>query len=221
MGSVLTATTRAGPCTAADPTAFGYGDFSFSWGDHICAVFDDPDQQMAVMLPFVTQGLRAAQRCVWIAAPAGVSRFRQALAQAGGDLPTLEASGQLIIVSDAEFYLQNGLFDPGRTLQLGLALLEDGQRGGWTAMRVAGEASFLCDRPVDTALWETYEEQVTQHLAGAPLVAVCQYDRRLFPSRLIAAALRTHPIVILGETICQSPFFGGDLADAVGRRDLL
>lgn len=58
MESALTAATRAGPCRAADPTAFGYGDFNFSWGDHICAVFDHPDQQMAVMLPFVTHGLR-------------------------------------------------------------------------------------------------------------------------------------------------------------------
>lgn len=88
-------------------------------------------------------------------------------------------------------------------------------------MRVAGEASFLRDRPVDTALWETYEEEVTRHAAGAPVVAVCQYDRRLFPSSLIAAALRTHPIVILGETIRHSPFFAADLPDAVGRQDLL
>jgi hypothetical protein len=221
MGSTLTATTGVGPHSAADPTAFGCGDFNFSWGDHICAIFDDPDQQMAVMLPFVTQGLRAEQRCVWISAPAGASRFRRALARVGADLPTLEASGQLVIISDVEFYLHDGVFDPDRTLELGLALLEEGRRGGWTAMRVAGEASFLRTGPVDVSLWEAYEEQVTRCVAGAPLVAVCQYDRRRIPSSLIAAAFRTHPIVILGETIRHSPFFAADLPDAVGRQDLL
>jgi hypothetical protein len=221
MGNTAGPITRVGPQAVADPTAFGYGDFHFSWGDHICAIFDDPDQQMAVVLPFVTHGLRAEQRCLWISPPAGSSRFRQALACAGADLPTLEASGQLIIISDVDFYLQDGLFEPRRTLELGLALLEEGQRAGWSAMRVAGEASFPRDRPIDIGLWETYEEQVTRHAAGAPVVAVCQYDRRLVPSALIAAALRTHPIVILGETIRRSPLYTADLLEAVGRPDLL
>jgi hypothetical protein len=221
MGSTLTRTTQVGPPGAADPTAFGWGDFSFSWGEHVCAVFENPEQQMAVMVPFVTHGLRAGQRCVWVSPSASASRFRRALLRCGADLPTLEASGQLIIISDVEFYLRDGLFDPDRTLELGLALLEDGQRCGWTAMRVAGEASFLRTGLIDVALWERYEEQVTRCVAGAALVAVCQYDRRRVPSSFIAAALRTHPVVILGETICHSPFFAADVPSVAGRRDLL
>ncbi len=214
------ATTRVGLGGAADPTAFGGSDFHFSWGDHICAIFDDPDQQMTVMVPFIAQGLRAAQRCVWIAAPEGADRFRRALAYIGGDLPTLEASGQLIIISDIDFYLHDGLFDPDRTLELGLALLEDGRRDGWRAMRLTGEVSFLRDRPMDIGLWESYEEEITWRIADAPLVAVCQYDRRTLPPSLIAHALRIHPIVILGESICQSPAFEGDSPDSNGALEL-
>ncbi len=43
-----------------DPTAFGYGDLNFSWGDHICAIYDDPGQQMDVAIPFMRQGIRVA-----------------------------------------------------------------------------------------------------------------------------------------------------------------
>lgn len=221
MGSTPTGTTQVGPPGVADPTAFGWGDFSFSWGDHVCAVFENPDQQMAVTVPFMAHGLRAEQRCVWISAPAGAARFRQALLACGADLPTLEASGQLIIISDVEFYLSDGLFDPDRTLELGLALLEDGQRCGWTAMRVAGDASFLRAGQIDVALWARYEEQVTRAVADAPLVAVCQYDRRRVPSSFISAALRTHPIVILGESIRRSPFYEADAPSVAGRRDLV
>jgi hypothetical protein len=221
MAGAATSGVRAAPEGAADPTAFGCWDFNFSWGDHICAVFDDPEQQMAVMLPFFTHGLRAQQRCVWISEAAGADRFRRALSRVGADLPTLEASGQLVVISDIEFYLQDGLFDPGRTLQLGLALLEDGRRNGWPLMRVAGEASFLRDQPMDIALWETYEEQVTCRAAGAPLVAVCQYDRRRVPAQLIAAALRSHPIVILGDSIRHSPYCAADPQAIVGWQDVL
>jgi hypothetical protein len=220
MESTFAAATRVGWNSAADATAFGHDDFHFSWGDHICAIFDDPDQQMTVMLPFIVQGLRAAQRCVWVAPPAGAARFRQALAGIGGDLPTLEASGQLIIIPDVEFYLQDGLFVPARTLDLGRALLEDGRREGWHAMRITGEASFLRDRPVDVDLWESYERQVTHCIAGAPLVAVCQYPRCGLPGSLIGSALRTHPILVLGESIHQSPFFEAALPEEAGRQCL-
>ena len=221
MGSTPTGTTQVGPPGAADPTAFGWGDFSFSWGDHVCAVFENRDQQMTVTVPFMAHGLRAEQRCVWISAPAGAARFRRALLACGADLPTLEASGQLIIISDVEFYLSDGLFDPDRTLELGMALLEDGQRCGWTAMRVAGEASFLRGEQIDVALWERYEEQVSRGVAGAAVVAVCQYDRRRVPSSFISAALRTHPIVILGESIRRSPFYEADAPSVAGRQDLV
>jgi hypothetical protein len=220
MGGAFPAATRVGPNSIVEATAFGHGDFHFCWGDHICAIFDDPEQQMAVMLPFIVQGLRAAQRCVWVAPPAGAERFRQALAGIGGDLPTLEASGQLIIIPDVGFYLQDGLFVPARTLALGRALLEDGRRQGWEAMRITGEASFLRDRQVDVNRWESSERQVSLHMEGAPVVAVCQYWRCGLPGSLIDSALRTHPIVILGEGIHESPFFGAALPEAAGRQRL-
>jgi len=168
----------------------------------------------------MVQGLRAAQRCVWVAPPAGAERFRRALAGAGADLPTLEASGQLIIIPDVHFYLQDGLFLPERTIELGRALLEDGRRQGWSAMRLAGEASFLRDRTIDVRLWESYEEQVTEYFAGAPLVAVCQYNHCGLPGALVDSALRSHPIVILGDKFYESPFFGADEPIAVDRRHL-
>jgi len=204
-----------------DPTAFGYGDFNFSWGDHICTIFDNPDQQMSVMVPFIAHGLRAGQRCVWVSPPTAASRFRQALAAAGGDLLTLEAAGQLIVISDIEFYLHDGLFEPTKTLALGGALLADGQRQGYAAMRIAADISWLHDRPMDADLWERYEQRVTHVIADAPLVAVCQYDRRRFPGSLIVTALQTHPIVILGDTLCRNPFFVPTSTSAVGPQDIL
>jgi len=121
-----------------DPMAFGCADLSFSWGDHICTIYEDYDQQMTVMLPFMSQGLQAGQRCVWISSPASAQRFREALAGIGSDRLTLEASGQLVIVDEIGFYVHDGLFRPDRTLALGRALLLDGQRQGylkWTAFK--------------------------------------------------------------------------------------
>lgn len=125
----------------AAPTAFGFGELSFEWADHICAVFQDHVQQMAVTVPFIAQGLRAGQLCVWVPPPDSSRAFREALARAGADLPTLDVSSQLVILPDVEFYLQGGILDPDRTIELGLTLLEDGQRSGYSAMRITSDVS--------------------------------------------------------------------------------
>jgi hypothetical protein len=189
----------------ADPTAFGDADLSFSWGDHICIIYEDYDQQMAVMLPFMARGLEAGQRCVWVSSPPSAQRFRRGLAGIGGDRLTLEACGQLVIIDETDFYVQDGLFRPDRTLALGRTLLLDGQRQGYPAMRIAAEASWLPQYHVDVATWEGYELAVTQRIETAPVVAACQYPARRLSREAILAALRTHPIVIMGETVYHNP----------------
>ena len=188
-----------------DPTAFGYDGFHFSWGDHILGIFDSRGQQMEIMANFMSNGLRAVQRCVWAGPPESTDRFRQSLAEIGGDLPTLEASDQLVIVSDVEFYRQKGVFDSSSTMNLLTTLLTDGQNQGYSTMRIATDVSWLRDHRVDPKVWEQFEVELTHEVAALPVVLVCQYDRFQLPGDIVAAALRTHPVIIMGESIRQNP----------------
>ena len=197
-----------------DPNYFGYAGFRFSWGDHICAIFDLPGQQEEIMGGFMAQGLAASQRCVWVASPFSAERFRRMMRAIEADLPTLEASGQLLVVSDVEFYLKKGLFEPDRTMDLLRALLEDGQRQGYETMRMATDMSWLMSGRADLEVWEEYEGRLTQEVAGLPVVMVCQYDRRQVSGSIVVAAFRTHPIVVLGDTIHENPFYAAREAGA-------
>ncbi len=204
-----------------DPTLFGYADYRFSWGEHICGIYDDPLQQMEVAVPFITQGLRAGQRCAWASGAVAADRLRKGLVSAGCDLPTLEASGQLVILPDIDFYLTDGLFDPDRTLALATSLLADGQRQGYSTMRVAGDPSWLQEGAIDFDVWEEYEHRVTREIADLPIVVLCQYDRRRFPGSQIVTALLTHPVVILGENLCRNPYFVPPAASAISPSDIV
>ncbi len=203
-----------------DPMAFGYGDLRFSWGDHICTIFETREQQMAIMVPFMAQGLSVNQRCVWASSEPAAEEFRRALTRAGGDVPTLEASGQLLIIPEVDYYLHDGVFEPERTLDLGLTLYEDSLRAGYTGIRATGDISWLGNGPVDLDLWERYEHEFTERLRGKPVVAVCQYDQRRFSGAFVVAALHTHPIVILGETVCRNPFLTSPPAELDERRQV-
>jgi len=191
----------------SDPTAFGYGDFRFSWGDHLCAIFEDHVQQMEVMVPFISYGLREGQRCVWVGPEISCEGFRRSLAEAGGDLPTLEASGQLVVIPDVAYYLEGGLFEPARTLALLRSLLDDSKKQGYPTMRVTGDVSWLVQHHVEPDTWELWESALNEALAGQPMVVVCQYGRRQVSGSMVVTALQTHPYVILGGDIHENPFY--------------
>jgi hypothetical protein len=202
-------------------TGFGYGSLSFSWGDHICAVFDDHEQQMTVMTPFVSTGIAAMQRCVWVSPEASAAALRSSIAEAGGDVASLEASGQLLIISEVDFYLQDGLFEPDRTLALVHTILEENEREGWPAMRMASDVSWLGRGRVDPDQWLAFESQLTEAVATLPMVMVCQHDRRRLSPSLIGAALSAHPIVIVGDALYQNPFHRAFRAGITGPGEVL
>lgn len=203
-----------------DPTAFGYSDFTFNWGDHICSIFDSHVQQMEVMAPFIATGIRAEQRCVWIAPGDSTEALRQALGMMGGDLLTLEASSQLLLLSEVDFYLRDGVFEPDRTLDLVQALLEDNRREGYSTMRMATDVSWLCCGLLEAEAWEEFETRLTEQVSDWPMVMVCQYDRRQVSGDMIVAALRTHPIVILGDSFHGNPFYQPAAAGAPGSTEV-
>lgn len=189
------------------PTEFGYNAFRFNWGDHICAIFDSPAQQMDIMAPFVSAGIRAEQRCVWVGPERSAAALRKALEGMGGDLRTLEASSQLLVISEIDFYLKGGVFEQDRTIDLLRALLQDNQREGYSSMRIANDVSWLREDRIDTLAWEGFEAKLTHEISSLPMVMVCQYDRSQVSGDMLVIALQTHPAVILGDRFRQNPFF--------------
>ncbi len=202
-------------------TDFGYGDFVFSWGDHICAIFDDHAQQMEVMAPYMSVGIRLEQRCVWVASQPSADALRQALHDMGGDVVTLEASGQLLVLPETGFYLHEGVFEPERTMDLLRTLVADNLRHGYPTMRICNDVSWLGTERVDPELWEEFELTVTEGVTNMPLCIVCTYDRRQVSGSILVAAMRTHPAVILGTMFRSNPFYEPSGAGLSGSREVM
>ncbi len=216
-GEALGGTSGAG----MDETEFGYGEFRFSWGDHICAIFDSHAQQMEVMVPFIAAGLQTGQRCVWVAPEESGNALREALVGIRADPATLEASGQLLIISEVEFYLRGGVFEADRTMELLRRLLDDSRREGYSTMRVASDVSWLCHTDLDPELWERFEARLTREIAKLPVTMVCQYARRQISGPLLVTALRTHPTVIMGDRIHENPYYVPEPVGTSGPQEIM
>ena len=119
----------------------------------------------------------------------------------------LPGPGTFDSLHELDFYLQGGVFEPDRTLDLLATLAKDNEREGYRTMRLATDVSGLTAERVDVSLWEDFEGRLTQEVAGLPLVMVCQYDHRQVSGHMIVTAMRTHPSVILGDTFRRNPFY--------------
>jgi PAS domain-containing protein len=75
---------------------------------------------------------------------------------------------------------------------------------GFTALRATGETEWVLRGGPGLERWIEYESRLAHTLAGSNCLALCQYDRRLFPPDLIRDVIRTHPMVIYGDTVCQN-----------------
>lgn len=73
------------------------------------------------------------------------------------------------------------------------------------------------DWPADADLM-TFEAKVSEAVKSYPAVVICTYNTEKLPgSVLIFAGIETHPLTILGRTLCENPHYV-PFAESVERR---
>ena len=94
---------------------------------------------------------------------------------------------------------------------------------GFSALRAIDETEWVLRGTLGLERWMEYESRLTHSLSQSNCVALCQYNRRLFPPELILDVIRTHPIVVYGNTVCRNlyhvppdEFLGNDQPGARG-----
>jgi hypothetical protein len=136
-------------------------------GMHACHFYSDPDQLVAALVPYFIAGLRARERCLWLAAPPVPAREGvQALRAAWDGIDALMQEGVLRILDSARL---KGL----DVVQLCLDEEERALSGGYSGLRIAGNAGFL--EPSGWAALMTAERAMTARFHGRRIVALCSY----------------------------------------------
>ncbi|HZY30019.1 MAG TPA: PAS domain S-box protein, partial [Candidatus Methylomirabilis sp.] len=176
-------------------------------GHHLCLIYEDVAQQMAAIVPFVRTGLARGERCLYIADHSTTREVAAALAAAGVDVQRERERGALVLLTKRETYLRGGRFEPEAMIALLRQALEEALAAGFTGLRATGEMTWAlgpevgCDRLIE------YEATLNTFLPGARALAICQYDRRRFPPAIMRDVLRTHPVAILGDQVCQNLYY--------------
>ncbi len=149
-------------------------------------------------------GLERGERCIYIAGDGMTEEVSKAMRSGGIDVERVIATEALILTTREQTYLRRGLFDPDWMFTFWKEASESATRDGFSALRGAGETEWVLRGEPGLERWMEYESKLTHTMAANNCVALCQYNRRIFPPEVILDVIRTHPTVIYGGTVCRN-----------------
>lgn len=173
----------------------------FKRGDHICIFYRDEPSLAQTVAHYLAAGLRRNERCYCVQKPHMIPQILAGLEALGVNTALETQLGALDLHAAEEFYFASGGFEPQAMLDSLHQFTHDALARGFTGMRIAGELSWahegrrgdpatLCDQVVG------YERMVEQSFPGKPMIGLCQYPARLFPSQVLRRVLDAHRIAI-------------------------
>lgn len=174
---------------------------------HACAFFHDELEEYETLLPFIREGFDRGERALHVVDTDRRIAHLRRLAAAGIDTVAAERAGQLDLRTNTETYLKDGRFDQDRMLATFEQIAADGLRSGFPRSRIichmewASGNRMLLDPVVE------FEARVNDVWRRHQDVVICTYRLAAFTSDVILDILRTHPVVIIGGTAQQNPFY--------------
>jgi hypothetical protein len=172
----------------------------------VCAFFHNRDEEYGVLLPFIKEGLERGEKAFHVVSPADSEHHLDRLARGGIDVQNTIRGGQLELHDWEHHYLPDGRFDQDRTLAGWTDVLARSERDGYPQTRVVAHMEWaLEDRDGVKDLLE-YEARFNLSNANSHPV-ICVYDVSRFGGDVIIDIMRTHPMVLIGGTLHQNPFY--------------
>jgi DNA-binding NtrC family response regulator/PAS domain-containing protein len=175
--------------------------------DHLSSIYESQQEHFAVAISFIRIGLDRGEKCVYIAGDGTLGDVSEALQAEGIDVDRAVASNSLVSTTKEQAYLKRGSFDFDWRFSFWKEATELAMSEGFSALRATGETEWVLRSALGLERWIEYESRLTHSLSQSNCVALCQYNRRLFPPELILDVIRAHPIVVSGDTVCRNLYY--------------
>lgn len=179
----------------------------FQQGQHICAVYDTPEEQLAIAACYIADGLQRDERCLYVAASDdSLDCFRTSLRALGVDVDATERSTALLLRTSDQAHLQDGHFESERMLKMLNESIEKALDDGFAGLRTCGDMSWLADTPPGAHQVIEYEAVLNQLFRNVHGLGMCQYDRKRLPAHLVdLAGVGAHSTLVVEGTHLPNP----------------
>jgi len=174
---------------------------------HICAFFNGMDEHYRVLRSFIKEGFDRGDRAFHLIDPERREDHLKRLADAGINVDEEIESGQLEVHPWQDGPLHGERFDQDTWLAGFEDVLRSGPTAGYARTRFLAQMEWaLVDMPGLDDLIE-FETRVNYIVPKYDDPVICSYDLDKFDASTVIYALRTHPVVIIGELVQENPFY--------------
>src|SRR5580704_19129295 len=175
---------------------------------HICAFFNDLDEEHRVLRSFFKDGFDQGEKATHIVEADRREDYLKRLAEAGINVQEVMDAGQLEVLPWTDLYVRDHRFDQDAMLASVEELIQSGASAGHPRTRLVGHHMdwLFHDQPAVDNLVE-YEARLNHVLARYNAPVICNYDLSKFSASVAMDIMRTHPLVIIGGLLRENPFF--------------
>jgi hypothetical protein len=177
---------------------------------HICAFFNNPDEEYEVLTPFIKDGLELGEKAVHTVDPGRRSEHLQRLTSAGIDIEATSRNGQFELRDWTNTHLRDGECNLSNTLALFQQVVKDAREDGFPLIRFVTHMEWALEAEMDVNDLLAYEARANDiwiRQDGPVNPVICTYDLSRFSGDVIVDIMRTHPMVIIGGILQENPFF--------------
>ncbi|MGH7931639.1 MAG: MEDS domain-containing protein [Candidatus Binataceae bacterium] len=180
----------------------------FKAGDHICAFYESAAECSAILTAFIRDGFERGDLCVCVLGGLPLGDAVRELQSAGIDTAAALVRGTLAFMSGAEYA---GTSTAGSAAQLDAIAVRVRQllaSGGFRVARLAVDMSWALEVKFEPRQMIEYEALSGSRLFPLlPALMLCMYDRARIAPEVICAALRGHPIAMMGGRASANPYY--------------
>jgi signal transduction histidine kinase len=176
--------------------------------DHLALIYDNQDEQLNIIVPYVRLGLERGEKSIYIVDGNSTESVSAAMERHGIDVDAATATGALAIITKHDAYVKNGEFDPDWMVDFLIEAAENADKEGFHAVRASGEMTWALGPAGDAheRLIE-YECKLNSIFPGYNMGGICQYNRRRFRPETLMHVIHSHPRLVLHGTVCENPFY--------------
>ncbi|NUB91150.1 MEDS domain-containing protein [Haloterrigena sp. SYSU A121-1] len=176
--------------------------------DHFALLYDRNEEQLASAIPFIRQGLERGEQCLYVADDNSKETILEAMRAHDIDVDAALESGALSILTPADTYRRTGEFARETMLEFWEDSLEEAKdEDGYTGLRAAAEMTWALEGDTDPDELAEYEAVLNSLYEDKDYVVMCQYNRERFPVEVIHDVIKTHPHLVVDNTVSQNFYY--------------
>ncbi len=199
---------NTGPLSVSPLSAIDEGIASFKLHDHICFLYESPDEWRTVIVKFIAAGLERGERCFYVHDIHTPEQIKSYLTDAGVNIEQAEKSNLLVFLEEADLYTQEGAFEPDRVITRLINETQKAVLDGHPGIRITSEMSWSLHGYAGSEKIIDYESKLNRDfLSQYSCIILCQYARTQFDAAIIKELIATHPLLIYSGHVYQNRYY--------------